>query len=386
MELPHMRPFLYDFFKENNRCLYGPGYELAFDEPGIERIDALPVRPLASDERPHVPVLIELGEDWIIEKTKSDYRRYILDYDYQLAVREHCARLLGEEIGFYLKPKVDTSSLLHGSVYGNPIEYPEGSTPWLTHIIKDRDDIRKLIDRMEKTDLAQAGLVPEFVRRYRRLGKPYAHRILHDPTSVHGPGTILGFLCGIDEFSLFLYDEPDLMQELLALISGVTVAYSQTVRRRTGAPMNGVGIFDDVAGLVSPEQFSRYFLPVYERIYASLAPHPEDDRFIHNDACVRHLLPFFRELGVNGINPDPDTPAEEIRAYLPDAIIYGCVPPLVLKDGTPDAVVAAARKTLEALPDDRLLVLTTAGSINMGTPYENLEALCYAAQTYGRYR
>ena len=369
----------------NNACLYGPENELDNRDPRVSALDDLPVRPAYTTKRAHVPVLVELGEDWIIDRTGANYRRYILDHEYQTAVRKDCEALLLEDIGFRLKPKVDTSSLLHGSVYGNPVEYPEGSTPWLGHVIREPGDFRKLLAAMEKADLSKAGLVPDFVRRYRALGRPYRHRILHDPTSVHGPGTILGFLCGINEFALFLYDEPDLVKEVLALVARVTVEYSRTVRRLTGGPASGVGIFDDVGGLVSPEQFREFFLPVYETIYGELAPSPADDRFLHNDARVEHLLPLFRGLGVNGINPDPAVPPGTLRRELPGAIIYGCVPPLLLKDGSPEEVFEAAKRSIDAAGRDGGLVLTTAGSINMGTPYENLKALCFAAQSYGRF-
>ncbi len=287
------------------------------------------------------------------------------------------------DIAFHLKPKVDSSSLLHGSVYGMPIEYPKDSTPWLTHIIHSPEDVKALIARMERLDLAQAGLVPWFVESYRTLNRPYRWRILHDPTSVHGPGTILGFLFGINDMMLYLTDEPDLMQALLKTVAQVTVDYSRTVRTLTGAPTTGVGVFDDVAGLVSPRTFQRFFLPVYERIYGGLAPGPDDDRFYHNDARVGHLLDMLAALGVNGINPDPETDPALIRRKLPAAIIYGCVPPLVLKDGTPEQVMAEARRSIELAGEGGGLVLTTAGSINMGTPYVNLRALAEATERYG---
>ena len=38
---------------------------------------------------------------------------------------------------------------------------------------------------------------------------------------------------------------------------------------------------------------------------------------------------------------------------LPDAIIYGCVPPLLLKDGTPGQIIEAARQSIEAAGDRR---------------------------------
>ena len=371
------------FWAENDRCLYG---NLA--QPGACS-DNWPVRPAFTTKRPRVPVLVELGEDWIIAhmggRTGVSYRHFIQDFDFQQQVHEACAARLKAEIGFSLKPKVDSSSLLHGSVYGHPIEYPEDSTPWLERIIHSADDIRPLIARMEKVDLAQAGLVPWFVECYRKLNRPYRWRILHDATAVHGPGTILGFLCGINDMALYLYDEPDLLMALLNVIGKITVEYSRTVRRLTGAPATGVSLFDDVAGVVSPRHLQHFFLPIYQEIYGELAPGPDDDRFYHNDARVGHMLDMLRELGVNGINPDPDTDPALIRHALPRAIIYGCVPPLILKDGTPEQVMEAARRSIELAGEGGGLVLTTAGSINTGTPYTNLRALCSAAEQYGRY-
>jgi uroporphyrinogen decarboxylase len=364
------------FWAENDRCLYG-------DVPAAG-IDALPVRPGFTTDRPRLPILVELGEDWIVDKMGSSYRRFIQDFAYQQETRDACAERLEAEIAFHLKPKVDSSALLHGSVYGLSIKYPEDSTPWLEHNISGPQDIKALIGRMERADLAQAGLVPWFVESYRRLNRPYRWRILHDPTSVHGPGTILGFLFGINDAMLYLADEPDLMQALLRTVAQVTVDYSRTVRSLTGAPMTGVGVFDDVAGLVSPGYFRQFLLPVYERIFSDLAPGPEDDRFYHNDARVGHLLDFLAELGVNGINPDPETDPAVIRSKLPQAIIYGCVPPLLLKDGTPEKVMAEARRSIERAGEGGGLVLTAAGSINMGTPYANLRALAEAAERYGR--
>lgn len=367
------------FWTENDRCLHGEAASQA------ENLDNWPVFPRFTTDRPRVPVLVELGEDWIIDRMGVSYRRYIQDFDFQQQVRDACAERLLAEIGFRLKPKVDSSSLLHGSIYGNPIHYPENSTPWLGHIVHSLEDIPPLMARLERADLTQAGLTPWFVEGYRKLNRPYRWRILHDASAVHGPGTILGFLCGIDDFMLYLYDAPGLMQALLDLIGRLTVEYSRTVRRLTGAPASGVSLFDDIAGLVSPKHFQRFFLPVYERIYGELAPGPQDDRFYHNDARVDHLLAYLRGLGIDGINPDPETDPAQLRRELPDAILYGCVPPLLLKDGAPEQIKAAARRSIELAGEGGGLVLTTAGSINMGTPYVNLQALCQAAEEFGRY-
>ncbi len=382
--LPEPTGFWRDFWKGNNACLYGKGRGYDNRDPQAAILDSLEVRPAYSVDRPHVPVLVEFGEDWVIEKTGANYQRYIRDHDYQVSTREACAATLLRDIEFRLKPKIDTASLLHGSIYGNQIKYSESSSPWLDHAIHEPDDVRKLIARMEKADLAKAGLVPEFVRRYKALDRPNRWRIEHDTTAVHGPGTILSFLFGISDFMFFLYDEPELAKELIALVARLTVEYSRTVRRLTGGPPDGVSFFDDVSGLVSPDLFEEFLLPAYELIFGELASSPGADRFLHNDARVGHLLPFFRRLGVNGINPDPETPPRMIRDGLPNAIIYGCVPPLLLKSGTPEEIYLACKGIIDEIGRDGGLVLTTAGSINAGTPYENILALCYCAQEYGR--
>ncbi len=188
------------FWEENDRCLHGE------QDQSLE--DARPVRPAFSAARARVPVLVELGEDWIVWRTDTWYGRYIQDFEYQQGVRDWCAALLMDDIAFHLKAKVDSSSLLHGSVYGMTIEYPKDSTPWLNHMIHGPEDIKRLISQMEKADLSQAGLVPWFVSSYRSLARPYRWRILHDSTSVHGPGTILGFLFGINDMMLAMHDQP----------------------------------------------------------------------------------------------------------------------------------------------------------------------------------
>mgnify|MGYP001602309716 FL=1 len=94
------------FWAENDRCLYG---NLA--QPGACS-DNWPVRPAFTTKRPRVPVLVELGEDWIIAhmggRTGVSYRRFIQDFDFQQQVREACAARLKAEIGFSLKSKVDS--------------------------------------------------------------------------------------------------------------------------------------------------------------------------------------------------------------------------------------------------------------------------------------
>ncbi len=361
------------FWKANNRILYGSEFLTHGNGDSL-----LPCSIPSVDSSLRIPVLIELGEDWIIHYTGANYRRYIQDFEYQQVIRKECTKRLDETIGFRLKPKVDTSSLLHGSVYGNDIKYPENSTPWLEPLLNGVEDIKPFIKRMEAVDPLKMGLVPEFISCYRKLDHHYRWRILHDPGSVHGPGTILGFLFGINNAALLLCDAPDLMSDLLSLIADVTIRYSQGVRLHTGFSAEGLGIYDDVAGLFSPEHFLKFFLPVYERLFNAFCGAKGTDRFIHNDAAITHLLPLYAELGVNGINPDPLSGLLEIRSILPEAFIYAGVPPLLLAEGPVEEIYKTAYSALEMMKGDTKFILTTAGSINEGTSLRHIQALCEA--------
>ena len=75
---------------------------------------------------------------------------------------------------------------------------------------------------------------------------------------------------------------------------------------------------------------------------------------------------------------------KQILEKMPDVIIFGQIPPLkILLSGTSEEVISYAKRDIEQT--GKQLVLTTAGSINPGTSFENLKAMCYAAQEYGGY-
>ena len=160
-----------EFWSENDLCLYG--------EAAVEaaNLDGWPVFPAFTTDRPRVPVLIELGENWIIEQMQVPYQRFIQDFDFQQEVRRACAAMVMADIGLHMKPYVHSSSLLHGSVYGNPIEYPDYSTPWLRPIIHSPQDIKPLIapHGENRSGPGWPGAVVRFLPQGAELSLPDAH-------------------------------------------------------------------------------------------------------------------------------------------------------------------------------------------------------------------
>jgi len=66
-------------------------------------------------------------------------------------------------------------------------------------------------------------------------------------------------------------------------------------------------------------------------------------------------------------------------SILPDAFIYAGIPPLLLAEGPVEEIYRTAYSALEMMKGDAKFILTTAGSINEGTPLLHIQALCEAA-------
>jgi uroporphyrinogen decarboxylase len=146
----------------------------------------------------------------------------------------------------------------------------------------------------------------------------------------------------------------------------------------------GFSFASDVSGMLSPQLYREFVMDAEKELYDFFAPDEGGRRYYHADYHMLHHLDAFREMGVNAVNIDPYITAAQILAELPQAVVYGQIPPLrVLLYGTPEEVVACAKRDIEEAGPERHLVLTTAGSINPGTSFENIKAACYAAEKYG---
>ena len=98
-----------------------------------------------------------------------------------------------------------------------------------------------------------------------------------------------------------------------------------------------------------------------------------------------HILPLLRDIGVNEVNIDPYADCGQILSVIPDALIWGQIPPTkVLLYGSPEEIQQCVKRDVSQAGASRQLVIGPAGSINPGTSFENLRAMCEAAETYGR--
>jgi hypothetical protein len=139
---------------------------------------------------------------------------------------------------------------------------------------------------------------------------------------------------------------------------------------------------------MSPTDYEQFCGPEEKMLYETFALTGE--RYYHADSNLRKHVGALAAIGVTTVNIGPMVSVTDILSAVPSMKIDGQVPPTqVLWRGTPDLVVDAVRRDIEEVRAAggslEQLRVCTAGSINPGTPLENIRAMFWAAMTFGRY-
>jgi uroporphyrinogen decarboxylase len=338
------------------------------------------------DDIPRVPVHIHLHVgDWICDFLKIDSAKYYSDYRYQQENRLKCSKITEKELDYRIYPDVDFGVIMDASIYGGKVNYESNATPTLQPVITDPAEIDILVERMNRVDLMEQGLVPEYFEWREKIRTEYGITLTYGG-GIKGCCTMLGQICSITNFLTWIVIDPQQIHKLVDCWLNTSKRYIQMMRQHTNfaSDQRALSFASDLSGMLSPELYREFIMDAEKELYDMFAPNPGDRRYYHADYHMLHHLDTFREMGVNAVNIDPYVTAGQILAKLPQAVVYGQIPPLkVLLYGTPEEVVACAKRDIEQAGPGKHLVLTTAGSINPGTSFENIKAMCYAAEKYG---
>jgi uroporphyrinogen decarboxylase len=203
-----------------------------------------------------------------------------------------------------------------------------------------------------------------------------------------GIATVCGQLCTVTRFLLWTALYPQEAAALTALVGRTFERYIRASRAYDGRlDEDGLSFASDVSGLMSPDTYRSLCAPQEKMLYDRFAP--TGQRFYHADSNMKAHVSALEEIGVTAVNIGPMVSTAEILEQAPRMIVNGQIPPTqVLWKGSPDLVVDAVRQDIRDIvaagAGPGQLVVTTAGSINPGTPLENIRAMFWAAMEYGR--
>ena len=332
-----------------------------------------------------VPVSMHLDGDWICEYLKLNNAKYYSDFEYQQESRLRCGEITESELAYGIRPAVDFGVVMDASVYGGAVNYEENATPTLRPVVNDPAEIDALVERMRGVNLLEQGLIPKYLEWRAKIQSRCGFDLLYGH-GMKGCATMLGQICGITNFLTWIITDPEQIHKLVACWLDTSQLYIQALRRETGFPEGetGFAFASDLAGMLSPRLYQDFIRDAEKELYEIFAPGSRDKRFYHADYHMHHLLEILKGMGVNEVNIDPYVDPHRILEIMPEVVVYGQIPPTdVLLYGTPEEVVTCAKRDIEQAGPGRHLVLCTVGSINPGTSFANLQAMCYAAEKYG---
>ena len=232
-------------------------------------------------------------------------------------------------------------------------------------VTDDPVQFARILDRAESIDLAAWAFPDPFLAEWEgrtRAGKPMP--LLGDGS--RGPATIITSVLHPETAILWMYDYPGLMRRFSDLLAHKMVALNHLLRAFSGNSQAGWWITDDNCALFNPALYAEYCYPVLQQVLAALAP-GQARRYQHSDSNMGHLLDQQVALGIHEVNYGPTVDAALIRRKMPAALIHGCLPPFLLRNGSPEAIRARIVSDFEKAGHSGGLNVTTAGSLAAGT-------------------
>jgi hypothetical protein len=145
-------------------------------------------------------------------------------------------------------------------------------------------------------------------------------------------------------------------------------------------------------GLISPDHYREFVLPYERKVIAGIKARYDLPVYTHTCGAIGDRLDLMMDTGTDGIDTLDPPPLGTVE--LPDAkrmlsgrcFIKGNVDPVnTILQGTPDAVLAEARRRIGIAGPGGGYVLSSACSVPPHAPPENILKLREAAERFGRY-
>ncbi len=342
-------------------------------------------------ERRRIPIAFSVDDHFLLEAMNPPSTlRYYNDFTCRTALHRQMNDRMEAVLGrrFFAEESHQAPEPVRFEVVmGAHWDLREGGTPWLESTVADEEDLDRIIERAEKLDMRAAALPADFQEKKAAWETATGRTLRLGGAWSRGPATMATSILGTTNTCLFMMDEPERMDAFFDVLGRRLVEYNEVLMEATGhGTIAGYGVADDNCCLFPPAQYERFCAPVLARLFARFAPEKGHRRYQHSDSAMGHLMPILHNLGVNAVNLGPTLHPLEIRKAMPDAEIHGQLPPMLLRNGTPEEIVAAVRRDLDAVGGDGRMVACTAGSMAGGTPLEHFLLYMETVDRYGRIR
>lgn len=248
---------------------------------------------------------------------------------------------------------------------GREIRFDKGHGPRVPEPVRSAADAATLV----RPDVADAlPVVPETIRRFRKIEPDIP--ILG---FAGAPFTLLCYLVqgsgsrNWEHVKALLWSDPETATRILDLLADVVGDYLQS---QVDAGAVAVQIFDTWAGILSPEDWSRFALPAVQRALARVKGAPR----IHYTKDNAVFLDRLHETGADAFGIDWRVDIARAREVLgPDVPVQGNMDPVALF--APEDEIRRRVRRICAAAGPRGHVFNLGHGVLPGTPISGVEAM-----------
>ncbi len=336
--------------------------------------------------KPRCPLTFSPDDHWLFECFQAPSTvRYYHDKHYRDDLHRRANALLKQQIGraYFEEDTWETAPKRIENLFGCEFAYHEGSTPWLVPVTDDPQVFSQVLDQAERTVIEDWALPEDFRAEWDRRkaeGKPLPKL----GSGSRGPATVMTSVLKPETLFYWTVDHPELLRRFSDLLAVKMVALNQVLRAFSRNDAPGWWITDDNCALFNVRLYREYCYPVLETVLGTLAPGTAR-RYQHSDSAMGHLLDLQYALGIREVNYGPTVDAGFIRQKMPAAWICGQLPPLLLRNGTPETIRQRVVDDFHKAGATGGLEITTAGSLPAGTSPERMRWLMKIVQEECRY-
>ncbi len=292
-----------------------------------------------------------------------NYESFATDHRVKADANVQCAEHFGYDVVDVMSdPYCETQG------FGGEIEYPSDDVPRCPNPpLSSTKNLGCLLEPDPHRSKRMANTV-NTVRAYRK--RVFQEYSIHG--WVEGPAAEAADLRGVQAILMDVLLDPHWCAEVMDVCTDVAIAFAQA-QIDNGADVIGVG--DSICSQLPPDVYAELVVPRQQRLFESIRAVGGNSR-LHICGDITHLLPFFKDLGVDILDVDHLVDIVAVREAVGTSVVLaGNLDPVAdLLHGTPEGVREKTRRIYESIGDP--MIVTAGCEIPRDTPHENLKALC----------
>ena len=309
------------------------------------------------------PAVTPIFMAWAANYIGQTYRDYYLDGNVLAQAQLAVTRAFNlDQISTISDPWREASA------YGVEFEYPaDGVGKPKDLLIKSAEDI----SRVKLLDIENAQRTKQRIESVEKMAAEIGqtHSVLG---WIEGPLAEYADLRGVENALMDLIDKPEMFTEAAEVIAQNAIAFA-FAQIRAGADMVGMG--DAAASLVGADLYTKYVLPLEQRIITAI--HEAGGAVkLHICGNIKNIIQYVAQSGADIIDVDWMVPLDYARELVgPEITLCGNFDPSgVLLQGSPEDVARAAKECIQL--GGRKFILMPGCEVPPATLEKNIRAFC----------